>query len=78
MIGKPKFKKDEMVKFKLSDNKKNYVFEGKILIVDAYGTFEQNEEVSYDILVEGKFVCETPCLVKHVRESDVLESVKLA
>ena len=44
--------------------------DGVIYIVDAYGTFEQNEEPSYDIeaLYRGEVT-----LFKHVRESEVSE-----
>lgn len=44
----PKFKCNDMVVFKISDDKKC----GMIQIVDAYGTFEQEDEPSYDICVE--------------------------
>lgn len=44
---------------------------GTIWIVDAYGTFEQNEEASYDIYVE-----EENCLYKHIRQSDVFKVMK--
>lgn len=72
MIGKPKFKRDDKVKFNISYKDKNYILFGTIYIIDAYGTFEQNEEVSYDIMVEeGDFPTEFPCLFKHVRESKV-------
>lgn len=43
---------------------------GVVWIVDAYGTFEQNEEVSYDIYVE-----EENCLYKHIRQSEVLKAM---
>lgn len=39
---------------------------GYICIVDKYGTFEQNEEPSYDI-----YVVENNTLYKHIRESYV-------
>ena len=42
--------------------------EGIIQVVDAWGTFEQNEEPSYDILCEKK-----NCLYKHVLESEIIE-----
>ena len=44
---------------------------GKIYIIDKYGTFEQNKEVSYDILVEDWPETGRPCLVKHVVESNI-------
>lgn len=37
-----------------------------IQIVDAYGTFEQDDEPSYDICVE-----EENCLYKHIRETAI-------
>ena len=62
MIGYPKFKKGDMVKFNWKDGKKV----GKVCIVDVYGTFGQDKEASYDIMVE-----EDDCLYKHVPESEV-------
>lgn len=41
--------------------------EGIIRIVDPNGTFEQDDEPSYDIFVE-----EENCLYKHINESRVL------
>ena len=60
MIGKPVYTYGNSVVFYVRDSMK----EGEIFIVDAYGTFEQNEEPSYDI-----FVRDDNCLYKHVRES---------
>ena len=62
MIGKPKFKQGDKVSFMWEDQLKI----GYVDIVDAYGTFEQNEEPSYDILIKNK---EEHCLYKHFRES---------
>lgn len=42
---------------------------GSIEIIDRYGTFEQNEEPSYDILVDD--FNGSPCLFKHIRQSRV-------
>ena len=47
VIGYPKFKKGDMVKFNWKDGKKV----GKVCIVDVYGTFGQDKEASYDIMV---------------------------
>lgn len=44
---------------------KEYI--GRIAIIDHNGTFEQNDEPSYDIYVE-----ELNCLFKHCRESSVV------
>ena len=41
---------------------------GKIYIIDEYGTFLQNEEVLYDIMVEGSH---NNILYKHIRESHI-------
>ena len=73
MIGKPKYKAGDKVKFKFERNHEVWL-EGVVEIVDAYGTLEQNEEVSYDILVENSphFKGE-PCLYKHIRESNVTD-----
>lgn len=59
----PKFKRNDMVVFKFRDDEKC----GMIQIVDAYGTFEQDDELSYDICVE-----EENCLYKHIRETDIV------
>ena len=67
MIGHPKYKRDDVVSFKFKDEVKT----GTVYIVDSYGTFEQNEEPSYDILVESENT-----LYKHVRESKVDECTK--
>ena len=60
MLGKPKHKYEDKVSFEFNGQIKI----GVVYIVDAWGTFEQNEEPSYDILVE-----EENMLYKHVRES---------
>lgn len=70
MLGNPKYKKDDLVKFKITyHDGKEYELEGKVEIIDRYGTFEQNEEVSYDILVEKVPWNGEPCLIKHIVES---------
>ncbi len=63
MIGNSKYCKGQTVRF-LFNGTDEVV--GEIYIVDAYGTFGQSEEVSYDIKCE-----ENNTLYKHVRESDV-------
>jgi len=65
ILDAPKYKRGDMVRFDAGKNKK---YEGCIKIVDPYGTFEQAEEPSYDILVKGN----PGCLYKHVRESKVI------
>lgn len=75
MLGNPKYDYDDIVKFKITDEKLGEVeCEGNIYIIDAYGTFEQNEEVSYDIMVEhSPHFGNKPCLYKHIRESKVYQ-----
>ena len=62
MIGKPKYVDREVVKFVIEDEIKV----GTVEIIDAYGTFFQSEEPSYDVLVK-----EENCLYKHIRESNI-------
>ena len=70
MLGNPKFKVNDRVKFKITVNGFRKEMEGVVAIVDSYGTFFQQEEPSYDILVED-FLGGEKTLVKHIRESDV-------
>lgn len=49
---------------------------GEIFIVDAYGTFEQNEEPSYDIMVDDYYDNGERVLIKHIRQSSLLEGDK--
>ena len=60
---KVKIKRNDMVVFKIGDDEKC----GMIQIVDAYGTFEQEDEPSYDICVE-----EQNCIYKHIRETAII------
>lgn len=62
MIGKPKYKYGDIVCFKTAKGDKI----GKVAIIDKYGTFERNDDVSYDILVESE-----NCLYKHIPEQYV-------
>ena len=66
ILGRPKYTYGDVVRFKWNDGEKL----GKVYIVDAYGTFEQNDEPSYDVRVE-----EERCLYKHIPESEVVELV---
>lgn len=68
MLGKPKYERYDIVRFKFAQEE----YEGYIDIVDSYGTFEQNEEPSYDIMVEKG---NQPGLYKHCRESRVIEKI---
>ena len=72
MLGKPKYKIDDVISFKLKNEDKEYTLTGKVYIVDKYGTFFDNSDVSYDIIVEsGDYPIDYPCLFKHIREDGV-------
>jgi len=64
MIGKPKYNYNDEVKFTI-DNKE---YKGKIYIIDPYGTFEDNSDVSYDIMVQDFGEKHEECLFKHISE----------
>ena len=70
MIGKPQYTYGDSVRFAINVDGEKRIFEGTVGVVDAYGTFERNEEPSYDIMVE---VPGAPCFFKHIRESLILE-----
>lgn len=75
MLGNPKYNYGDKVKFKVVSECFEYELIGKIDIIDKYGTFTDNSDVSYDIMVEeGDFPIGYPCLFKHFRE-DRLEKV---
>lgn len=67
----PKYNYNDIVSFKIKDyNDKERILTGKMYIIDKYGTFEQHEEVSYDIMVDDSE--EGRILFKHIRESSIL------
>lgn len=63
MIGKPKYKYDQPVSFRLGDK----TYSGIIAIIDRYGTFEDDSDVSYDIYSKEENV-----LYKHIREDLII------
>ena len=67
MIGYPKYTYKEQVYFYIEDidnqPKKTY---GEVYIIDAYGTFFDDSDVSYDI-----YVPDTDILYKHIPEKYV-------
>ena len=67
MLGKPKFTYGDVVKFKMFDGTEKF---GVVAIIDRYGTFEDDSDVSYDI-----FSKEENILYKHFREDLVIEKV---
>ncbi|MDO4501395.1 MAG: hypothetical protein Q4B60_09040 [Erysipelotrichaceae bacterium] len=68
MIGKPKYKYGDTVRFKIGES----CLIGKVEIIDRYGTFFDDSDVSYDIMVEkSPHFDNRPCLYKHISEKDV-------
>lgn len=72
-LGYAKFDYEDDVSFYLTPygETEEKFFTGKVYIVDRYGTFEQKEEPSYDIMVENYNNTGKNCLIKHVRESQL-------
>ena len=66
MLGKPAYDYNDIVKFKIRmfEGTPERDVEGSVAIIDRYGTFEQNEEVSYDI-----YDIKDNILYKHIPES---------
>lgn len=70
MIGKPKYNYEEEVKFEIIENGITKIKTGTIAIIDKYGTFFDNSDVSYDVMViedEGR------CLYKHINEKFIMK-----
>ncbi len=65
MLGLPKYKYNDLVNFMVNGEIK----QGNVYTVDAYGTFLQTEEPSYDIMVRDK---KGSCLYKHISESELM------
>ena len=75
MIGYPKYNYDDLVEFDVVYKNNTYTLQGKIYIVDKYGTFEQNNDVSYDIMVNKSSLHNNgPCIFKHIIESKIRKS----
>lgn len=66
MIGKPKYKENDLVEFQWLKNEPNKV--GIVYIVDKWGTISDNSDVSYDILVKDENM-----LYKHISERYVVK-----
>ena len=69
VLGHPRFKENDEVGFMFthSAEKPNCMIKGTVFVVDGWGTFGQNIEPSYDIMVtleDGN-----KCLYKHIVES---------
>ena len=65
MIGFPKFNIGDKVHFEFTINNEKYSEDGEIVIVDKYGTWDDDSDVSYDIKLEdGSWL-------KHINEKFV-------
>lgn len=74
MLGNPKYNYGDEVTFPYADNNgKVHFVKGTIEIIDRFGTFGQNDEVSYDIMVDDWFGRGTPMFVKHIKESTLID-----
>lgn len=65
MKGKPKYKVGDKVQFTLEEG----TFYGEVYIVDAYGTWDDPNDASYDIMVDNFGPRKEQCLFKHITES---------
>lgn len=78
-MNKPKYKRGDVVEFIviICDDKRAYdtTQVGTIEIVDRFGTFEQNIEPSYDIMVDNWVGSGEKMFCKHVVESLVLNKI---
>lgn len=68
MIGNPKYKVGDFVSFIFDGIKKTGVVE----IVDEYGTFEDDTDVSYDIYIQSE-----NCLYKHIKEIGIIKEKRI-
>ena len=67
MLGKPKYKLGDNVKFTVFNDGQKLQKEGYIYIIDSRGTFFDKSDVNYDIMVD-----EENCLYKHINEQNVV------
>ena len=66
MVGQPQYKYGDIVKVKIGDTE----ITGAVAIIDRYGTFFDDSDVSYDILNK-----EENMLYKHINEKYVVVKV---
>ena len=52
MKGFPKYKIGDKVHFEFTVEDKKYAEDGEVVVVDKYGTFEDDSDVCYDIRLE--------------------------
>ena len=72
MIGKPKFNYGDIVSSYIVDMTGDIIeFEGTVEIIDRYGSFGHNEEVSYDVMVNDWNDTGEKMFVKHIIEPNL-------
>lgn len=73
-LGHPKYTYGDNVTFMYKQDEDTHELTGEIWIVDKFGTFEQNVEPSYDIMVGNPDINPNEaCLWKHIPESYVIK-----
>ena len=80
-MDKPKYDYGDVLIFHMNEVKnwdgetvlEEQDIEGVVEIIDRYGTFEQNEEPSYDLYNK-----ERNTLFKHIRQSAIIKKVRVA
>ncbi len=66
MLGKPKYTYGDVVKFKCGDE----IITGIVAIIDGWGTFEDNSDVSYDLMCKERNI-----FYKHFSERNIIEKI---
>lgn len=67
MVGHPKYDYGDTVSFKIGTE----VFTGTVEIIDSYGTFFDNSDVSYDVMCN---VSGQATLFKHINEKWLIDN----
>ena len=73
MKGKPKYNLGNRVTFKLEEKE----YRGNIYIIDPYGTWDDPNDVSYDIMVNNWGPKKEECLFKHINENLIINYMKI-
>lgn len=76
LLGNPKWYYQEMVEFETQEDGEKKVLQGRIEVVNGYGTVEQRREVSYDIVVKDPSAVNGEILYKGVLESCILKEAE--
>lgn len=66
MLGQPKYSYGDIIKVQFGDEE----ITGAVAIIDKYGTFFDDSDVSYDILNKEENI-----LYKHINEKYVVEKI---